>query len=176
MPTQWIEMAHAGADSPAQPRGAVTVILGIGNTLLADEGAGIHVIDRLRAEGGLDDGVDLVDGGTLSFFLARTIEDADKLIVVDAAEMGVSPGSVRVYEGEQMDAFLGSNRKRSVHEVGLIDLMAMAALAGRLPERRALIGIQPKSVDWSVVPSAPVAEAIPKACKHAFELLEKWQG
>jgi len=112
----------------------------------------------------------------LSFFLARTIEDADKLIVVDAAEMGVSPGSVRVYEGEQMDAFLGSNRKRSVHEVGLIDLMAMAALAGRLPERRALIGIQPKSVDWSVVPSAPVAEAIPKACKHAFELLEKWQG
>ena len=151
------------------------MILGIGNTLLTDEGVGIHVINRLHAEGPHADGVDFVDGGTLSFALAGTIEDASRLIVVDAAEMEAAPGSVRVYEAEQMDAFLGSNRKRSVHEVGLLDLMAIAHLAGRLPARRALIAIQPEQVDWGEEPSASVARAIPEACASARELLQRWR-
>lgn len=155
--------------------GGKTVILGIGNTLLADEGVGVHVVNRLQAEDALGDGIDFVDGGTLSFLLAGAIEDASKLIVVDAAEMDAPPGAVRVYEAEQMDFFLGSNRKRSVHEVGLLDLMAIAHLAGRLPARRALIAIQPGQVDWSEEPSAPVARAIPEACVSAREILQRWR-
>jgi hydrogenase maturation protease len=151
-----------------------TVVLGVGNTLLADEGAGIHVINRLQSNGGWNDDTEFVDGGTLSFTLAQTIEDANRLIVIDAAELGAAPGTVRVYEGEAMDAFLGGNRKRSVHEVGLLDLMAIALLAGRLPARRALIAIQPAMVDWSEQPSERVASAIPEACDAARQLIESW--
>ena len=54
--------------------------------------------------------------------------------------------------------------------------MAIAALGGRLPPRRALIGIQPQTIDWSETPSAAVAQAIPRACEHARELIERWRA
>jgi hydrogenase maturation protease len=153
-----------------------TVVLGVGNALLADEGAGIHAIRRMQSDGGWDDGVEFVDGGTLSFTLAQTIEDTDRLIVVDAADFGSAPGTVRVFEGVAMDAFLGGGRKRSVHEVGLIDLMAIALLADRLPARRALVAIQLARVDWSEEPSKPVALAIPGACAATRELIARWSA
>lgn len=152
------------------------VVLGIGNTLLSDEGAGVHVLRRLQARGDDAHGAELIDGGTLSFTLAGPIEDCDALVVIDAAELGAAPGTVRVFEGEDMDRFLGASRKRSVHEVGLLDLMAVAALAGRLPERRALIGIQPHALGWGDVPSAPVASAIPRACDRTLELIARWRA
>ena len=109
-----------------------TLILGIGNTLLRDEGAGIHAIRMLAERVAGRDDIELMDGGTLSFTLAGAIGDAAQLIVIDAAQLDGEPGSTRVFEGEQMDAFVGSNRKHSVHEVSLIDLMAIARLADQL--------------------------------------------
>jgi hydrogenase maturation protease len=150
------------------------IVLGIGNTLLSDEGAGVHALRRLQAQGGVAN-VELIDGGTLSFTLAGPIEESDALVVIDAAELGAEPGAIRVFEGEEMDRFLGGSRTRSVHEVGLLDLMAIAALAGRLPERRALVGIQPQALGWGDAPSAPVAQAIPVACDRTRELLERWR-
>lgn len=153
-----------------------TVVLGVGNTLLADEGAGIHAVRRMQSDGGWEDGVEFVDGGTLSFTLAQTIEDTDRLIVVDAADLGSAPGTVRVFEGVAMDDFLGGSRKHSVHEVGLIDLMAIALFADRLPARRALVAIQPALVDWSEEPSSHVALAIPAACAATRELIARWSA
>jgi hydrogenase maturation protease len=75
-----------------------------------------------------------------------------------------------------MDEFLGSGGRRSVHEVSLLDLMAAVALWGHLPPRRALIGIQPQIIDWSEAPSEAVAHAIPRACEHARELIERWRS
>ena len=110
-----------------------TLILGIGNSLLQDEGAGVHAIRQLADLAAQRDDIELMDGGTLSFSLAGAIEDADNLIVIDAAQYDGEPGSTKVFVGEQMDAFIGSNRRCSVHEVSLIDLMAIALLAGQLP-------------------------------------------
>jgi hydrogenase maturation protease len=153
-----------------------TLILGIGNTLLRDEGAGVHAV-RMLAEwtAGRND-IELMDGGTLGFTLAGTIEDAEQLIVIDAAQFDSEPGSTRVFEGEQMDAFFGGNRKRSVHEVGLADLLMIARLAEHLPQRRALIGIQPRDIAWGESPSPSVAAAIPQACDCALQLVEAWQS
>ena len=152
------------------------LVLGIGNVLLCDEGAGVHAMRHLERACGNSAGVDFVDGGTLSFTLAGLIEASAGLIVFDAAEMNAVPGSVGFFEGVRMDEFLGSERKRSVHEVGLLDLMALAALGGRLPARRALIGIQPQRIDWGEEPSPAVAAAIPRACERASELLARWQA
>jgi hydrogenase maturation protease len=153
-----------------------TLVLGIGNTLLRDEGAGVHAIRMLAEQTIGRDDIELMDGGTLSFTLASAIEDAKQLIVIDAAELGGDPGATQVFEGEQMDAFVGGNRKRSVHEVSLIDLLMIARLMDHLPQRRALIGIQPHDVDWGEQPSPCVAAAIPQACNHALQLIEGWRA
>jgi hydrogenase maturation protease len=121
-------------------------------------------------------GVEFLDGGTLSFTLAGPIGAVDCLLVIDAAELGGPPGSVEVFSGAEMDRFLGGNRKRSVHEVGLLDLLAVTHLTDSLPPQRALIGIQPEVLDWGESPSAAVAQALPIACARARELICGWQA
>ncbi|MEO8332561.1 MAG: HyaD/HybD family hydrogenase maturation endopeptidase [Gallionella sp.] len=153
-----------------------TLILGIGNTLLQDEGAGVHAIRLLADLAAQRDDIELMDGGTLSFTLAGAIEDAQRLIVIDAAQYNGEPGTTKVFVGEQMDAFIGSNRKCSVHEVSLIDLMAIALLADHLPRQRALIGIQPQTIAWGDTPTPPVATAIQQACDQAMQLVEEWHA
>ena len=152
------------------------MILGIGNNLLRDEGAGIHALYRLRDELADRDDLTFIDGGTLSFTLASHIEDADRLIVIDAAQLNAAPGHSQVFEGDDMDAFLGSQRKRSVHEVSLLDLMMIARLADHLPAQRALIGIQPAEIDWGEQPSPAVAAALPQVCVQAKQIIEAWQA
>lgn len=151
-----------------------TLVLGIGNTLLSDEGVGIHVLKALAAESPLPDDVTLLDGGTLSFTLAGPIEEAEALIVVDAANIQSQPGAWKLFEGESMDAFLIGNRKSSVHEVGLTDLRAIALLAGHWPERRAMLAIQPQVVDWGEHPTSEVAAAIPPVCAAIRNLIREW--
>lgn len=156
-------------------RRTTTLILGIGNTLLQDEGAGVHAVRMLAESTAGRDDIELMDGGTLSFTLAGAIEDTPQLIVIDAAQLGAAPGVLQDFEGEAMDSFVGGNRKRSVHEVSLIDLLIISRLAGRLPERRALIGIQPRDVDWGEQPSPAVAAALPQACARALQIVDGWR-
>ncbi len=150
-----------------------TLVLGIGNTLLSDEGIGIHVIEHLQREHPAPEGVTYLDGGTLSFALAGDIEDTDNLIVVDAAQLQDEPGAVRCLSGDEMDHFLGSV-KRSVHEVGLLDLLDIARLTETLPENRALVGIQPEIIDWGEQPSTAVSAAIPVAASYVNQLIDAW--
>lgn len=152
-----------------------TLVLGIGNTLLTDEGVGVHVLQALEPlVSGLSD-VTLLDGGTLSFTLAGPIEDAEALIVVDAANLRSQPGEWTLFEGEAMDAFLMGNRKSTVHEVGLTDLRAIALLAGHWPDKRAMLAIQPGVVDWGEQPTPAVAAAIPPACAAIHALIRAWR-
>ena len=151
-----------------------TLVLGIGNTLLTDEGVGIHVLQALEPELGNVPDITLLDGGTLSFTLAGPIEDADALIVVDAANIKAEAGDWKLLKGEEMDSFLMSNRKASVHEVGLTDLRAIALLAGHWPERRAMLAIQPQVIDWGEFPTPAVAAAIPPVCAAIKEQIRVW--
>ena len=73
-----------------------------------------------------------------------------------------------------MDRYLTGNRE-SVHEVGLMDLLDIARLSDTYPSNRALIGIQPESLDWGDKPSTNVAPSIPEAAKSAIELHRSWQ-
>lgn len=157
---------------PATP--TRTLILGIGNTLLSDDGVGNHVIQRLQHDYPDCPDAEFVDGGTLSFTLALPVAEATALVVVDAANLGAAPGTLQLFEGAAMDRFLATGTQRSVHEVGLIDLMALAHLTDTLPPRRALIAIQPAATGWGEQPSAAVAAAIPAACDLAMRLVRQW--
>lgn len=149
-----------------------TLILGLGNTLLTDEAVGIDVIRRLEAAADVPDVV-FIDGGTLSFTLAGPIADSPRLIVVDAAVMGTEPGTVKVFEGEDMDRQLSGNAK-SVHEVSLQDLMDMARLTDTLPSPRALVGIEPAKVDWGDNLTPKVEAAVTIAMTTVRGLVMRW--
>lgn len=150
-----------------------TLVLGIGNTLLSDEGVGVHVVNYLQQQYPSQTGITYLDGGTLSFTLAGAIEATDHLIVVDAAELGATPGTLATFIDTGMDRFL-SGPRRSVHEVGLIDLINIARLTGHLPLRRALIGIQPERLGWGDQPSETIAQSIPKAASQVLRLANAW--
>ncbi len=151
-----------------------TLILGIGNNLLSDEGVGVHVVRYLEEHHADVPGVSFLDGGTLSFTLAEPIAEHDNLIVVDAARLGEPPGTLRCLEGAEMDRYLTGNRA-SVHEVGLMDLLDISRLSETFPEHRALIGIEPESLDWGEFPSRAVAPSIAPAAAMALELARRWR-
>ena len=150
-----------------------TLILGIGNTLLSDEGAGIHALNLIQSEYTDIPNLTFLDGGTLSFTLASWIEDCNNLIVFDAAQLMQPAGSVKTFVGADLDAFLGA-AKRSAHEVGLMDLMDIARITDHLPVNRALIGIQPEYMDWGMQPTRAVYRALPVAVNEAVKLIETW--
>jgi hydrogenase maturation protease len=152
-----------------------TLVLGVGNTILTDEGVGPWVVERLQALNPEAPGVTWMDGGTLSFSIASSVEDAEHLIVVDATELNAAPGTVRVFVDEEMDKMLGGHG-RSIHEVGLMDLMNMARITGRLPLRRALVGIQPGTVDWGTEPTPAVGAAMAETARAVAQLIEAWTG
>jgi hydrogenase maturation protease len=152
--------------------GMKILVLGIGNTLLTDEGVGIVAMRELEVQYGAREGMEFLDGGTLSFTLAAPISECDALLVIDAAELGAAAGTVRSFKGEEMDAFLGENRKSSVHEVGLLDLMSISRLTGHWPQRRALIGVQPAVVGWGETLTPAVATALPEVCARAAGIID----
>ena len=151
-----------------------TLILGIGNTLLTDEGAGIHALNHLKSAHPNIPNITFLDGGTLSFTLVAWIEDCTNLIVLDAAEMNQPAGTVRSYIGAEMDEFLGAS-KRSAHEIGLMDMIDIARITEHLPEKRAIIGIQPEYMGWGMEPSATVQAALATASNEALKLLHTWE-
>lgn len=150
-----------------------TLLLGLGNVLLTDEAAGPTVVGRLAKAHDGTESIEFLDGGTLSFTLAAPIGECDQLVVVDAAIMGDPPGTVRVFEGEAMDRQL-ARHATSVHEVSLSDLMDMARLTDSLPERRALVGIEPGLVDWGDSLTPAVEAAVPEAMEQVRALLARW--
>ena len=156
---------------PIDDMAPVVLVLGLGNRLLSDDSAGPRVIDSLAATA--SGTTVLRDGGTLGLSLLPEIEASAAFIAVDAAAFGAEPGTVRVFEGDAMDAQL-VGRKRSAHEVALADLMGAAALGGLLPARRALVAVEPGSTALGLEPTPPVALAIPQLCCEVTRLVTRW--
>ncbi len=147
--------------------------MGIGNTLLRDEGVGVRIIEDLRDDPAAAAAL-LLDGGTLSFSLLPYFEGVHALVAVDAANLDTPAGTVRIFEGDAMDRFVRRSTGRSVHEVGLADLLDMARLQGCLPPHRAVVCVQPQFIDWGDTLSPAVHSALPRALAEIRGLLQRW--
>src|ERR1700757_991811 len=111
---------------------AKTVVLGLGNTLHRDDGAGPQVIRRLCADPRVPTGVSLVEGGTLGLELLPYVWDCARLIVIDAIDVGEPPGTVVRMSGEELDSLPGNS---NVHQLGVSDLLvALRLLAEQQPQ------------------------------------------
>ena len=149
------------------------VVMGIGNTLLQDDGIGVHVTEFFRASQESESSINVIDGGTIGLSLLPEIEDADAVIVVDASEIGERPGTVRIFRNREIDHLL-SGKRRTVHEVALADLFAAAEIRGRSPGQRVLIAIQPASTELGLDPTPEVKASIPLACEAINSLTHSW--
>lgn len=153
------------------------VVLGVGNTLLTDDGIGVHVvrelIDAAEGDGGPRRGVVYHDGGTIGLALLPLIENAAGVVLVDAADFGGAVGEVRCFEGDDMDALLRVKRS-TPHEIAVSDLILTAELIGRKPARRALVAIQAGDLTLGAEPQAAVLAAKPQARGEVEAILERW--
>lgn len=150
------------------------VVLGIGNVLLTDEGVGVHALARVREQAEMDELV-VVDGGTLGLALLEFVANADGLIVIDAARLDRVPGSVDCYRDDAMDRLLCS-RLRTVHELGLKDLLDMARAGDALPPRRALIAVEPAVVEWGTTLSPAVQGVLPRVGDLVRDTVAEWRA
>ena len=122
------------------------LILGIGNILWADEGFGVRVLEQLHAQYQFPDHVELLDGGTQGIYLVQYVERADILIVFDAVDYGLAPGTLKRVENDAVPQFMGA-KKMSLHQTGFQEVLAMAALLGRYPQHLLLLGVQPVELE-----------------------------
>lgn len=156
----------------APPAGS-TVVLGLGNPLLEDDGTGLQLLDRVRAAEPWPDHVEFVDGGTWGLSLLPTIMDADRVLVLDAVRTGAPPGTVRCARDDAVPRLYA--RPASPHQLDLGEVLAAALLLGRLPERLAVVGIEPGRTDRLHVGLTPAVEtAVDRAVEEACRLLRRW--
>ena len=150
------------------------LLLGIGNVLWADEGFGVRCVETLAAAWALPDGAVAMDGGTQGLYLLPYVQDAHRLVIFDAIDFGLDPGTLRVLEGADVPCYLGA-RKTSLHQTGFQEVLACAALSGRLPDPLLLIGVQPVELDdYGGSLRAAVRAQIPRAVEIAVERLCAW--
>ena len=155
----------------SDPAGA-TVVLGVGNPIMADDGVGPTAVARLRSTGSLPDEVVLVDGGTWGLTLLPTIETADRLLIVDAIHRGEAPGSIHRLERADLPSYLA--RKISPHEVDLKEVLALCELRGTLPATVVALGIEPLRVDLATELSPVVEDAMPQLLEVIHQELARW--
>lgn len=121
-------------------------VLGIGNVLWADEGFGVRAVEFLNRNYRFPDKVQLIDGGTQGIYLVQHVQAADLLVVFDAVDYGLAPGSLKRVEGDEVPKFMGA-KKMSLHQTGFQEVLAMAALLGDYPDELLLIGVQPEELE-----------------------------
>ncbi|WP_432474068.1 HyaD/HybD family hydrogenase maturation endopeptidase [Amphritea sp. HPY] len=147
------------------------LILGIGNLLWADEGFGIRVVETLNERYTFPDNVELMDGGTQGIYLVQHVQQADVLVVFDAIDYGLEPGTMKLIYGDQVPKFMGA-KKMSLHQTGFQEVLAMAEFTGDYPKHLMLIGVQPVELeDFGGSLREPVRKQVDIAITKALEFL-----
>lgn len=122
------------------------LILGIGNLLWADEGFGVRCVELLNERYRFPDGVRLMDGGTQGIYLVQHVQQADCLIVFDAVDYGLAPGTLKIVRDDEVPRFMGAKRM-SLHQTGFQDVLALAEFTGAYPRELLLVGVQPAELE-----------------------------
>ena len=131
-------------------------VVGIGNALLRDEGVGCHVVHAMEGISLPD--VKIIDGGTCPDVL-QLLEDADKLVIVDAVKGGGTPG--QIYRFHLEDITLEQKPLLSLHDVGLVDSLMLMQLGHNIGEA-VIIGVEPREINWGLELSPELQEKVPQ--------------
>lgn len=134
------------------------LVLGLGNVLLEDDGAGAAAVSLLLDRYEVPPGVRVLDGGTLGLSLLPYLESADAVILVDAIRADAAPGEILRLEGDDVAPAVAT--RLSVHQIGVVDLLDGARWLDRLPKTLVLAGVVPQSMELGVRLSDPVQRSL----------------
>jgi hydrogenase maturation protease len=150
------------------------VVLGIGNLLWADEGFGVRCVELLQRRYEFAPHVSLIDGGTQGLYLIQHVQAADSLLIFDAVDYGLEPGTIKVVENEEVPKFMGA-KKMSLHQTGFQEVLALAELTGRYPRQVMLIGCQPQEIeDYGGSLRPALKQALEPALRLGLDCLQRW--
>jgi hydrogenase maturation protease len=149
-------------------------VLGIGNVLWADEGFGVRCLEALQERYAFAPHVSLIDGGTQGLYLIQFVQSADKLIIFDAIDYGLAPGTLKLVRNDDVPRFMGA-KKMSLHQTGFQEVLSLAQLTGRFPKEVLLIGCQPEELeDYGGSLRPVVKQALEQALDVGIQTLQDW--
>jgi hydrogenase maturation protease len=148
-----------------------TVILGIGNIILSDEGVGVRAAEALEAAYEVPPDVEVIDGGTAGMELLGPLTGVDLLVVLDAIKAGREPGALVTLVGSEVPVFFRS--KLSPHQISICDVLAGLEFSGEAPKDLVLIGCEPESLELGLELTPAIAAQVPEMVRLAVQELAR---
>ncbi len=146
-------------------------VLGVGNILLKDEGVGVRVIERLKETCCFPDNVTLMDGGTAGLDLLPFLEGMDYVIIVDTVKTSEPPGSIFRFTPDDIDVKVPY--KTSLHQIGMVEVFAIADALGKSIGQVIIIGIQPEDISgWGLELTETIRAKVPELMSLVVRELE----
>lgn len=149
-----------------------TIVIGLGNPLMGDDGLGILVLERLRVGWTFRPALELLDGGTWGMNLLPHIERSSRVLILDAIDADAEPGSLVELEKTRIPRFLAG--KLSPHQIDLKEVLALAELRDTLPVEIVAVGLQPLNIEMRQGLSEPVAAGVPRLIARVLQRLRDW--
>ena len=146
------------------------LVLGVGNILLGDEGAGVRVVEHLEDRYDFSEQVEFVDGGTAGLELLSCLDDKDHLIIIDAIIDEETPGTFKKMVLEDPPAFF--QNRISPHQLGLSEMLSCAAMTDNLPGNISLYGIIPLTLETGLDLSEEVAAVVEDISRQVIDDLQ----
>jgi len=147
------------------------LVLGLGNVLCGDDGAGVMAVHRLRSAYELPSPVRVVDGGTLGLDLLALVAAADRVILVDAVRGDDPPGTLVRLAGDEVAPAV--YERLSSHQVGVADLLAGAALCERYPSEVVIVGVVPDAIELRLGCTPDVAAQLDALVERVVDELRR---
>lgn len=150
------------------------VVLGLGNILNQDEGAGVFALKELEKiiPEEFKDRAQLIDGGVLGMELLPYVEQATHLLIIDAVDGGFEPGRLMEYKNEEIPLFY--HGRISWHQLGFQEVLAVARVRGKFPGQVHLIGVQPENTGTGLGLSPVVENSVRMMARRALDILKSW--
>ena len=143
-----------------------TLVLALGNPLRGDDGIGSAVLDYSEETAVFPPHITLIDGGTPGLETALTLQGHDRVIVIDAADMGTQPGTWMRFHLSDVSLAKHAHMNGTLHDAGFAEAVALAGALGILPPEIIMYGIQPESMDWDSNLSQSIQKTIPAICQQ----------
>ena len=146
-------------------------LLGLGNLMRTDDAVGMLTLRKLTEDGRLPDEIRVIEGGTLGLDLLHSVRDISHLLVLDAVDTGIAPGTLLRFEGREVDDLPVS---KSAHLLGFSDLIGALRLIDAAPAEVVLLGVQPASTGWGTTLTPEVDLALDALMQSALAQLTEW--
>ena len=153
------------------------LIIGIGNTLMKDDGVGVFAVKELVKKYILPQGVEVIIAGSMvGIELIPYLQNREKVLFVDALDMDAPAGTIKVISDKEITSHAHTllQEKVSVHQIGLSELIATMLLIGDRPKEICLIGIKPQEISIGEELSKPLQQKMNSLLSTIVNILKEW--